>query len=106
MRVKKLFFAYLEQVSSLRSLPVELATTAKCQGLGLFYTPFSTLKDGFSRFESKYFKQMFETVLASSNVKRVKAVDELGLFQVIDGSLFPTLWQMRSERISEGEKCV
>lgn len=92
--VKKLLFAYLEQVSSLRSLPIELATNAKCCGLGLFYTPFSTLKDGFSRFESKYFKQMFETVLASSKVKRIKSLDELGLFQVIDGSLFPTLLQM------------
>ena len=92
--VKKLLFAYLEQVSSLRSLPIELATNPKCRGLGLLTTPFSTLKDGFSRFESKYFKQLFETVLAQANVKSVKSLDELGLFQVIDGSLFPTLLQM------------
>lgn len=92
--LKKLLFAYLEQVSSLRSLPIELATNAKCRGLGFLTTPFSTLKDGFSRFESKYFKQVFETVLASSNLKRVKSIDELGLFQVIDGSLFPTLLQI------------
>lgn len=93
--VKKLLFAYLEQVSSLRSLPVELATNAKCRGLGLLTTPFSTLKDGFSRFESQSFKQLFETVLASGNLKSVKSLDELGLFQVIDGSLFPMLTQMR-----------
>lgn len=93
--IKKLFFAYLEQVSSLRSLPVELETNAKCRGLGLLATPFSTLKDGFSRFESRYFKQVFETVLGQANLKRVKSLDELGLFQVIDGSLFPTLLQMR-----------
>ena len=92
--VKKLLFAYLEQVSSLRSLPIELETNAKCRGLGLLTTPFSTLKDGFSRFESRYFKQLFETVLATSNLKSVKSLDELGLFQVIDGSLFPTLLQM------------
>ncbi len=92
--VKKLLFAYLEQVSSLRSLPIELETNAKCRGLGLLATPFSTLKDGFSRFESKYFKQVFETVLGQANVKSVKSLDELGLFQVIDGSLFPTLLQM------------
>lgn len=92
--VKKILFAYLEQVSSLRSLPTELATNPKCRGLGLLTTPFSTLKDGFSRFESKYFKQLFETVLAQAKVKSVKSIDELGLFQVIDGSLFPTLLQM------------
>ena len=92
--VKKLLFAYLEQVSSLRSLPVELETNAKCRGLGFLTTPFSTLKDGFSRFESKYFKRLFETVLATGNIKSVKSLDELGLFQVIDGSLFPTLLQI------------
>ncbi len=92
--VRKLLFAYLEQVSSLRSLPLELQTNRKCRELGLFYTPFSTLKDGFARFESKYFKQVFETALASISLKRVKCLDELGLFQVIDGSLFPTLMQM------------
>ena len=93
--VRKLLFAYLEQVGSLRSLPTELATNEKCRGLGLLATPFSTLKDGFARFESKYFKQLFETVLAQANVKSVKSLDESGLFQVIDGSLFPTLLQMR-----------
>jgi Transposase DDE domain len=93
--VKKLLFAYLEQVSSLRNLPVELETNEKCRGLGLVETPFSTLKDGFSRFESRYFKQVFETVLGEANLKRVTGLDEWGLFQVIDGSLFPTLLQMR-----------
>lgn len=93
--VKKLLFAYLEQVSSLRSLPIELATNAKCHRLGFLTTPFSTLKDGFSRFESRYFKHLFETVVGEANLKRVKSLDELGLFQVIDGSLFPTLLQMR-----------
>ena len=42
--VRKLLFAYPEQVGSLRSLPTELATNEKCRGLGLLATPFSTLK--------------------------------------------------------------
>lgn len=92
--LKKLIFGYIEQVGSLRSLPTELETNQKCRFLGLLPTPFSTLKDGFSRFESKHFKQIFETVLASVNLKRIKGLDELGLFRVIDGSLFPTLIQM------------
>ena len=78
--LKKMLFAYLEQVSSLRNLPIELAINAECRGLGLSATPFSTLKDEFSRFESKYFKQVFETVLGQANLKRVKSLDELGLF--------------------------
>ncbi len=92
--VRKLLFVYVEQVASLRSLPLELKTNAKCRKLGLFYTPFSTLKDGFSRFDSRHFKQLFETALGSLELKRIKGLDEIGLFRVIDGSLFPTLIQM------------
>ncbi len=92
--VRKLLFGYVEQVSSLRSLPVQLQTNEKCRQLGLFYTPFSTLKDGFSRFPSEHFKQLFETVLASISLKKIQCLDEIGLFRVIDGSLFPTLIQM------------
>jgi Transposase DDE domain len=92
--VKKLLFAYLEQVSSLRSLSVELQTNQKCQELGLAYTPFSTLKDGFYRFSSEACRTLFETVLSEIQLKRIKGIDEIGLFRVIDGSLFPTLIQM------------
>jgi Transposase DDE domain len=89
--VKKLLFAYLEQVSSLRSLSVELQTNQKCQAVGLAYTPFSTLKDGFYRFSSEACRKLFETVLSELKLKRIKGLDEIGLFRVIDGSLFPTL---------------
>jgi len=92
--VRKLLFAYLEQVSSLRSLSVELQTNQKCQALGLSYTAFSTLKDGFSRFSSEACRTLFETVLSELKLKRIKDLDEIGLFRVIDGSLFPTLMQM------------
>lgn len=92
--VRKLLFAYLEQVSSLRSLAVELQTNQKCPALGLAYTPFSTLKDGFSRFSSEACRTLFETVLSELTLKRINGLDEIGLFRVIDGSLFPTLIQM------------
>lgn len=92
--VKKLLFAYLEQVSSLRSLSVELQTNAKSQALGLCFTPFSTLKDGFYRFSSEACRTLFETVLSELKLKRIKGLDEIGLFRVIDGSLFPTLIQI------------
>ncbi len=92
--VRKLLFAYVEQVSSLRSLSLELKTNQKCRDLDLAETPFSTLKDGFYRFPATAAKTLFETVLSSVKLKRVKYLDEIGLFQVIDGSLLPTLRQM------------
>lgn len=92
--LRKLFFAYLGQVSSLPTLVIELQTNEKCRDLGLTETPFSTLKDGFSRFQSRHFKALFETALAATDFKRLKCLDEIGLFPVIDGSFFPTLIQM------------
>ena len=92
--VRKLLFAYLEQVSSLRSSAVELQTNQKCPASGLADTPFSTLKNGFSRFSSETCRSLFETVLSELELKRIKGLDEIGLFRVIDGSLFPTLMQM------------
>lgn len=92
--VRKLLFGYVEQVSSLRALALELKTNEKCQALGFGETPFSTLKDGFYRFPATAARRLFETVLSSLEFKRVKFLDEMGLFQVIDGSLFPTLLQM------------
>ena len=89
--VRKLIFGYLYQNSSLRNLSLELKTNPVCQDLGFEPTPFSTLKDGFSRFQSKYFKQLFETVLEYTNLAQVPFLDELGICRVIDGSLFPTL---------------
>jgi len=92
--VRKLIFGYVYQVSSLRNLALELKTNRVCWEVGLFFTPFSTLKDGLARFESRHFKQLFEAVLERTKLSQVPFLDEVGIFRVIDGSLFPTLRQM------------
>lgn len=92
--VKKLLFGYIYPVSSLRNLVVELKTNDLCRALNLTATPFSTFKDGFLRFDSKYFKQMFESVLEQTVMKSVPALEEMGSLRLIDGSLFPTLVSM------------
>lgn len=102
--VRKLLFAYLEQVSSLRSLAVELQTNQKCPALGLAYTPFSTLKDGFSRFSSEACRSLFETVLSELKLKRIKGLDEIGLFRVIDGRRVSDFEADELERVSKAEK--
>ncbi len=92
--INKLLFGYIYQVSSLRDLILQLETNDICQQLGLSATPFSTFKDGFSRFDSCYFKQLFENALEQVSLKSVACLDEMGVFRLIDGSLFPTLIQM------------
>ena len=89
--VQKLIFGYVYQTSSLRNLIVELKTNLVCQALGFEATPFSTLKDGFYRFESKSFKELCDRLLKQTSLSKIPSLDEIGLFRVIDGSLFPTL---------------
>ena len=60
---KKLLFCFVYQVSSLRSLSTELQTNEVCKVLALQYTPFSTLKDGFNRFDSIHYKTIFENLV-------------------------------------------
>lgn len=92
---KKLLFAFLTGIDSLRGLVIELQTSDLCKELGLLGTPFSTLKDGFSRFNSSYFRQLYEHVLSSFDWAKVKGFSELGTLCAVDGSLFPTLLQMK-----------
>ena len=104
--VNKLLFGYIYQVSSLRNLSLELQTNSSCREIGLSFTPFSTLKDGFSRFSSRYFKQLFETAVAQITLGQVKQLEEMGVFRVIDGSLFPTPGFDELDKLSEEKKCV
>ncbi len=83
--VRKLIFGYVYQTSSLRNLTVELKTNPVCQALGFEATPFSTLKDGFYRFESRHFKKLFERLLEQTSLSKVPYLDEIGPFRVIDG---------------------
>jgi uncharacterized protein with ParB-like and HNH nuclease domain len=81
-------------IPSLRQLVTELETNDNCKKLGLNTFAFSTLKDGFTRFSSKFFEKMYQEVIKSSSWLRIDAIDELGIFRLVDGSIFPTLISM------------
>lgn len=91
---KKMFFAILTHISSLRSLVTELESNQTAQHLGLCPTAFSTFKDAFQRFDAKYFKAMYESVLQSWSWEKVPYLQDLGILCAVDGSLFPVISQM------------
>lgn len=91
---KKLLFSFIYQVSSLRNLSTELQTNEVCKDLFLEYTPFSTLKDGFNRFDSIHYKTVFENLVKNLPLFKVSYLEEMGIFKVIDGTLLPTLTHM------------
>lgn len=91
---QQLIYGVVMQISSLRLLVSDLQTNVIAQELHLPATPYSTLRDAFSRFESDYFKSAYLEVLQSYRGMSVKGIDEVGLVKLVDGSLFPTLKSM------------
>jgi len=103
---KKIIYAYVMGISSLRQLITELETSETCKSLDLELTPFSTMKDGFTRFPNKFFEKLFQHVLRNCNWIRIDAFDELGIFQLIDGSIFPTLRSMDWASYKKTKKAI
>jgi hypothetical protein len=79
-----LLFSFIYHVSSLRNLFTELQTNEVCKDLSLEYTPFSTLKDGFSRFDSIHYKTIFENLVKNTSLFKIPYLEEMGIFKVID----------------------
>ena len=65
-------------IPTLRQLITDLETSYLCESLGLKQTPFSTMKDGFTRFPSKFFEKLYQHVLRSCHWVRLP-VDFIGL---------------------------
>ena len=91
---QQLIYGVVMQISSLRLLVSDLQTNVVAHELNLPTTPYSTFRDGFSRFESDWFKSAYLSVLQSYEGMSIKGIDEVGMVKLVDGSLFPTLRSM------------
>jgi len=103
---KKLIYAFVMGIPTLRQLITDLETSGISESLGLKQTPFSTMKDGFTRFLSKFFEKLYQHVLRSCNWIRIEVFDELGIFQLVDGSIFPTLRSMEWASYRKSKKAI
>lgn len=90
----KIAYTFIMQIGSLRSLVTDLSSNPQAKDLGFSPSPYSTLRDGFSRFRASYFQSAYLYVLKSYEWLSVQAFDELGVIQLVDGSLFPSLGSM------------
>jgi len=90
----KLIFAHVMRFSSLKVLITELKSNEAAEKLGFKPTPYSTFRDGFSRFEANFFQQAFQFILQNSSWLSIPAIDELGVFKLVDGSIFPNISSM------------
>jgi Transposase DDE domain len=81
-------------VESMRKLIKELATNSSAKNLSLPAIPYSTFRDGFSRFNILVFNELYQFVLQSCSWLSVPEFGNLGLLKAVDGSLFPVLRSM------------
>jgi hypothetical protein len=79
---------------SMRKLLKELETNSSAKELGLPKVAYSTFRDGFTRFNIQYFKDLYTHVYQSFEWLEVGEFRNLGKFKAVDGSLFPTLRSM------------
>lgn len=92
--ILKLVYSNVMAISSLRSLITDLKTSLVAKKLGFNPTPYSTFRDGFSRFDSKFVQEIFQELLKRSSWLSIPSIDELGIIKLVDGSVFPTIRSM------------
>jgi hypothetical protein len=100
---RKLFFAdftltmllaFIKQLKSLRKIVNFVSISDEADKLSINKVAFSTLRDVFSRFDSKHFFDLYRYILTRVNLLKIPSIDELGLLQCVDGSIFPTISSM------------
>lgn len=89
-----MIFAYLMQIPSLRKISNKTKHNETANRLGISHFAWTTIRDGFTRFNQEFFIKLYRSVLENSNLIRVQAVEELGLISLVDGSIFPTISNM------------
>ena len=78
----------------LRKLVTEIETSSQAKDLDIEAVPFSTLKEGFSRFPASAFQTLFISVLAGASLLTIPEVGNLGTLYLIDSSMFPAIITM------------
>jgi transposase len=89
-----MLYSFMMQKESLRKISNHLKLSDKAKNLNLAYIPWTTLRDGFLRFDYDYFMRLYRFILKNTKLLKVKALDEVGLISLVDGSLFPTIISM------------
>lgn len=89
-----MLYSFMIQKSSFRKISNHLKISDTAKKLALDYIPWTTLRDAFTRFDQRHFFNMYRYLLKNTKLLKVKALDEIGLVSLVDGSLFPTIINM------------
>ena len=104
--VRVILYAVVMRIPSLRQLVTELATSPTAAALKLPTPPFSTLKDGFTRFPVAAFEHVFRHLVHTVSWVEVEEINALGHLCLVDGSLFRVLVRMSWAVYKKGKNAL
>jgi len=89
-----LLFGIFNNIETRAQLITHITTSTVAQKLNLVNVKNASYTEAFYRYDSNLFRQIFIQLLSTLNFMSIPGLDQLGLFMLVDGSIFPAIQSM------------
>ena len=89
-----LLFGIICNIKTRAQLITEIKTSSTANKLNMINASSASYTEAFSRYNSNLFKNIFIQLLSSINLMSIPGIDKLGMFMLVDGSIFPVIKTM------------
>mgnify|MGYP003433122011 FL=1 len=90
-----LIYIVINQVKSIRLFITELKTKPELKKLDFVLASPSRYSEAFSRYKPQVFQRIFVRLLEIVQIQDIPEIKTLGIFMLVDGSLFPAFKTMQ-----------
>ena len=87
-------FGIICNIKTRAQLITQIRTSDIAQALNLVNASNSSYTEAFYRYDSKLFREIFIQLLSSLSFMSIPGLDQLGMFMLVDGSIFPAVKSM------------
>lgn len=89
-----LLFGIICNIKTRAQLITEIKTSPTADKLKMKKSSSASYTEAFSRYNSNIFRNIFIQLLSSLNLMGIPGIDKLGIFMLVDGSIFPVIKTM------------
>jgi hypothetical protein len=89
-----LLFGIICNIKTRAQLITEIKTSPTADKLNMQKSSSASYSEAFSRYNSNIFRNIFIQLLSSLNLMSIPGIDKLGIFMLVDGSIFPVIKTM------------
>ena len=87
-------FEIIYNIKTRAQLITQIRTSDIARELNLVNASNPSYTEAFYRYDSKLFREIFIQLLSSLNFISIPGLDQLGIFMLVDGSIFPAIKSM------------